>query len=254
MFQQVFLDIRLKISDNIPQVLNEVNTNHISAMALEQEKLVMAWCPKCKNEYREGITHCPDCDVDLVEEPELLPDGQETIEIPEDYEFPEDFDPRAVLEGAKEKPAHVKPYQSPEERYADMRSSAWTFLAVGGIGFVVMLLALMGILSFPFHDFALIVMLLLFVAFLVIGFVSLKNAKKLKALASSEHELIERITDWYHSEGVQTEAITSLDTSLSEELFYLQKYEAVCQIIKEQFPDLGDDLLNKLTSDFCEED
>ena len=213
----------------------------------------MAWCPKCKNEYREGITHCPDCDMDLVEELELLPDGQETIEIPEDYEFPEDFDPRAILEGVKEKPAHVKPYQSPEERYADMRSSAWTFLAVGGIGFVVMLLALMGILSFPFHDFALIVMLLLFVVFLAIGFVSLKNAKKLKALASSEHELIERITDWYHTEGVQTEAITSLDASLSEELFYLQKYEAVCQIIKKHFPDLGDDLLNKLASDFCEE-
>ncbi|MCR4690840.1 MAG: hypothetical protein K5739_05825 [Lachnospiraceae bacterium] len=25
------------------------------------------WCPVCKNEYREGFTHCPDCDVDLVE-------------------------------------------------------------------------------------------------------------------------------------------------------------------------------------------
>jgi len=25
------------------------------------------FCPICKAEYREGITHCPDCDVDLVE-------------------------------------------------------------------------------------------------------------------------------------------------------------------------------------------
>ncbi len=24
-------------------------------------------CPICKNEYREGFTHCPDCDVDLVD-------------------------------------------------------------------------------------------------------------------------------------------------------------------------------------------
>lgn len=214
----------------------------------------MAWCPKCKNEYREGITHCPDCDVDLVEEIELLPDPQETLEIPEDYEFPEDFDPRAILEGAKEKPAHVKPYQSPEERYADMRSSAWTFLVVGGIGFVVMLLALIGILSFPFHDFALIVMLLLFIAFLAVGGVSFRNAHKLQGLVASEHALIEEITTWYHSEGILLEAITSLDSSLSEELFYLQKYEAVCQIIKEHFPDIGEDLLNKLASDFCEED
>ena len=26
------------------------------------------WCPECKNEYREGITRCADCDVDLVDE------------------------------------------------------------------------------------------------------------------------------------------------------------------------------------------
>ena len=28
----------------------------------------MAWCPKCKNEYREGITKCPDCGTELVDE------------------------------------------------------------------------------------------------------------------------------------------------------------------------------------------
>lgn len=30
------------------------------------------FCPQCKAEYRFGFTHCPDCDVDLVENfPEL---------------------------------------------------------------------------------------------------------------------------------------------------------------------------------------
>ena len=45
----------------------------------------MAWCPKCKNEYREGITHCPDCDIDLVEE--LLPEQEEDFEIPLNLEL-----------------------------------------------------------------------------------------------------------------------------------------------------------------------
>ncbi|MCI8557774.1 MAG: hypothetical protein HFI19_08420 [Lachnospiraceae bacterium] len=211
----------------------------------------MAWCPKCKNEYRKGITHCPDCNMDLVEELELLP--EQTIEIPEDYEFPEDFDPGVVLEGPREKPAHIKPYKSPEERYADMRSSAWTFLFVGGAGFIIIILALIGVYSLPFHDFALVVMLLLFAAFLVIGIVSFKNAGKLKDIAASEHALIEEITAWYHSEGMQSEAVTSLDASLSEELFYLQKYDAVFRILQEHFPDIREDLLNKLASDFCEE-
>ena len=34
----------------------------------------MAWCPNCKNEYREGVTTCPDCDVELVDE---LPEEEE---------------------------------------------------------------------------------------------------------------------------------------------------------------------------------
>lgn len=28
----------------------------------------MSWCPKCKNEYRAGITVCPDCNEELMEE------------------------------------------------------------------------------------------------------------------------------------------------------------------------------------------
>lgn len=28
----------------------------------------MAWCPNCKNEYRAGVTVCPDCQTELVEE------------------------------------------------------------------------------------------------------------------------------------------------------------------------------------------
>jgi hypothetical protein len=33
----------------------------------------MPWCPICKNEYKEGYTHCNDCNVDLVATKEQLP-------------------------------------------------------------------------------------------------------------------------------------------------------------------------------------
>ena len=43
----------------------------------------MAWCPNCKNEYREGITECPDCGTALVdeiqEEPEKIQAGPQPV-------------------------------------------------------------------------------------------------------------------------------------------------------------------------------
>lgn len=28
----------------------------------------MPWCPECRSEYREGFTHCADCNAKLIEE------------------------------------------------------------------------------------------------------------------------------------------------------------------------------------------
>ena len=40
----------------------------------------MPWCPICKNEYIAGKTHCPDCDVDLVDE--LTEDPEPKVPFP----------------------------------------------------------------------------------------------------------------------------------------------------------------------------
>ena len=41
-------------------------------------------------------------------------------------------------------------YKKPEERYEETRSSAYTFLIVGGIGLILDLLGFAGILPLPF--------------------------------------------------------------------------------------------------------
>lgn len=216
----------------------------------------MPWCPKCKNEYVEGKTHCPDCDVDLVEKltPEALTPYAEEIEIPEDYEFPEDFNPEEILRGPKEPPKMARTFKSARERYADVRSSAYTFLFLGTVGFVVMALALAGVYELPFHDFALWVMLLLFVVFLGIGFASLKNAKSIQSEITAEEEFIEKIRAWYQTEGCKQEQILNAASDKADEFQYFQLYDAIRRTLLIHFPEIDEALLDKLTSDFCEED
>jgi hypothetical protein len=44
-------------------------------------------CPQCRSEYREGFTHCADCDVDLVPVAEPDPTGAEPdIQLVKIYE------------------------------------------------------------------------------------------------------------------------------------------------------------------------
>jgi len=55
----------------------------------------MAYCPKCQFEYEAGITHCPDCKLDLVDQ---LPDAVPAVEP--DHGTPgEDFVPLPEVEG-----------------------------------------------------------------------------------------------------------------------------------------------------------
>ena len=62
----------------------------------------MAWCPKCKNEYVEGILTCADCGIELVDE------------------LPEEVDPNA--------PAHICDVDSEE-----IGTKLVTYLNYGGI-------------------------------------------------------------------------------------------------------------------------
>ena len=49
----------------------------------------MPWCPKCRYEYKDGVSHCPDCQIDLVSEiPPEVPEEYLEAEWVELHSFP----------------------------------------------------------------------------------------------------------------------------------------------------------------------
>ena len=113
----------------------------------------MAWCPKCKCEYVEGVTVCADCGSELVDhldgtEDEVLQTDPQKIAqafirtgeaLPEellDSELLRDFD----FDEEEAKPTVQKAYRNSAEQAEENRASAFTLLFVGGAGFLFILL------------------------------------------------------------------------------------------------------------------
>ena len=204
----------------------------------------MPWCPVCKNEYVEGKTLCPDCDVDLVNE---LP--EETVE-PEKEEqrlSPEEI---ADLNARKAASAHMNTYVSAKNRHSETKSSAWTFLLVGSAGFLVITLALLGVIHLPLNMFSLAIMEGMFVLFLIIAVISFKNAMKMLDDISKEDTLEGRIQDWA-KENLTVENLTAdVDETTTEEMKYFMVTELIRERIMCAFPEVDDAYAEELTENF----
>lgn len=207
----------------------------------------MPWCPVCKNEYVEGKTHCPDCDVDLVDElPEEPEEEREPSYIPTEEEL-------ADLAARRAATAHMNTYTSAKSRHSETKSSAWTFLLVGGIGFVIITLALVGIIKLPLNTFALAVMEAMFVIFLIIAGISFKNAMKLLDDISKEDNLAERIQNWAKENLTKEYLISDLEDGTSEEMKYFMVSEKIREQLMHAFPEVDDAYAEELTENFYNE-
>ena len=146
-------------------------------------------------------------------------------------------------------------YKSPKERYEDTRSSAFSLIAIGGIGLVVMILDFAGVIHLPLHNFALFTMTALFVIFLIVGVGSLGSAKKILATADKEAAKIAEIKNWYLNDSAPNAALEALEerfTDDTEEEKELQRYETIRALLDGEFPDVSEVLLDTLASEFSE--
>lgn len=277
----------------------------------------MPWCPKCKNEYREGVTVCADCGCELVEEEQFahlssvtFGDREQLEELKKYLEFNKiqgvtiQFDEedkvyellvreedrqkavsmtRVFLKEsqnreAKEEQAETDVggetelseaeetatdkqeescfdglYLNSSTRAEENRSSAWTLLLVGAVGMVFVILGIAGVLpihvgnTYMFYG----VMSAVFILFLVMGVVSMKNAKIFARKAESENTLKDTMIQWYRENLTADLVDAEIEDvqNTSDELLYFKRVQKLKEKFNNQFMNLDQAFLEHFIDD-----
>lgn len=243
----------------------------------------MKICPKCKNEYRDDVKYCVDCDCELIDveaETEPVhaitkapyPDAKKIVaylnyckfdgifmDEPDEEGFvavyckERDYkealkqvqvfiheeskrileeklaamseeELQALKEEEAEKvfaPSNV--YQNYKGKAEDNKSSAFSFLVVGILGVLVVILSWFEVLPFSIggagnwlsHG----VMLAIFVIFVIIGIVSAKSVKKYKSLAGKEADYQSQLIAFLE-ETFTLENLSEISADTEEEAYF----------------------------------
>ena len=142
-------------------------------------------------------------------------------------------------------------YVKKADKYEDIRSSAFTMLIVGMLGIIFVILALTKVINIPFSEATAwlfySIMSIVFVAFAIAGFFSLRRANKLKDEAEIENEKIDEINAWANENISKNVIDTGLDLNESVEILYFSRAEKIKSILMHQFEDVDEGLIDLLT-------
>lgn len=218
------------------------------------------WCPKCKNEYVSGVTECADCHVPLVD---TLPETADRKEGSGFFEGDESTECTAEESGGEaEESGQDGPsshaYISKKTKTEDMKSTAYTFTLVGGLGLVFLALFALGILPVQVAGYMrvmiCVVMGALFVIFLAVGIWSFRQLNPLASAAKDEENLFAEITAWFQKSYTLDTLDAGLDLDLPEEQLYFMRYERMRSFISGRYPQLEeaflDHIIETLYADF----
>ena len=155
-------------------------------------------------------------------------------------------------------------YQSSEAKAADNRSSAYTLLAVGGVGFIAVLLIFFNVI--PIYRNAGItkylvcgVMGAMFILFIVFGVVSMRDSRLLLVKARSESTLRSEIARWCQ-ENLEAAAIDAAILEegetleeLTEEEKYYRRTEKIRAAIDDKFMNLDGAFVDDFVDGYYQE-
>ena len=155
-------------------------------------------------------------------------------------------------------------YQSSEAKAEDNKSSAYTLLAVGGVGFLAVLLIFFNVI--PIYRNAGItkylvcgVMGAMFVLFIVFGFVSMRDSRLLLVKAKSENSLRSEIARWCRenldSSAIDVEIVEEGEQleELTEEEKYYRRTERMRAAIDDKFMNLDEAFVDDFVDGYYQE-
>lgn len=155
-------------------------------------------------------------------------------------------------------------YRSSAAKAEDNRSSAYTLLAVGGIGFAAVILIFFNVI--PLYRGTGIsrylicgVMGAMFLLFLVFGFVSLRDSKLFLVKAKSESSLVEEITRWCaeNLDAADLDALLFLEgesvEELSDEEKYYRRTEKMKALLEDKFMNLDEAFVEDFVDGYYQE-
>lgn len=216
----------------------------------------MAFCPVCKCEYKEGIEKCADCGAYLVDSLDHITNEETMEDIEQEIS-------QIISEDMKEEIQEVQTskktgvYRNSKELFLENKSSAYMLLVVGIVGLILLALVCLDVIKVYFSltskIISAVVMGSLFVVFVVMGVITLKNAKKYGEKAKEEGDLTTKILD-YCADNLTQSVIESKCRdeewdAMSDEMKYFKRVEYIKNFITEHFLNLEEEYVEYISDE-----
>ena len=188
---------------------------------------------------------------------ETAAETEEAVTVQEEMTASEDKPAKENPTAGNDERKSYHAYQDSATKAEDNRSSAYTLLVVGGIGFVLDILVFLGVL--PVYQNAGMtkylvcgVMGAMFILFIVFGFVSMRTSKILLVKAKTENSLLSEMTKWCESNLSKEKIDEGLfeGEELLEEQKYFKRAERMKELISDKFLNLDEAFLEHFIDEY----